>query len=63
MQKFLPLGLPLLAVEASRLKLPLQMVNLEVEVKACRLKPHNPNINLLQFPKEAQGAGGHTKFQ
>ena len=63
MQKFLPLGLPLLAVEASRLKLPLQMVNLEVEVKACRLKLHNPKINLLQFTKEVQGAGDQTKFQ
>ena len=63
MQKMPPLGLPLPAVEAIRLNLPLQMVNPEVEVKACRLKPHNLNINLLQFTKGAQGAGGQTKFQ
>ena len=63
MQTFLPPELSLPAVEASRLNLPMQMVNQKTEVKACRLKPHYLTINLHRFPKEVRGAGDHTKFQ
>ena len=62
MPEILPPELPLPAAEAIRLNLPMQVVNQKVEVKACRLKPHNLTINLLRFPKAVQGAEDPTKF-
>ena len=50
MQEILPPELPLPAVEAIRLNLPMQSVNQKVEVKACQLKPHNLMINLRRSP-------------